>query len=42
MFKWLKKFIENLGSANQKSLGSGRLDCCDLSQKTTDIKKGGK
>ena len=32
MFKFIKKFLDKLAEENEKSFGSGRLDCCDLNK----------
>ena len=36
MFKFIKKFLDKLTEENEKSFGSGRLDCCDLN-KSKDV-----
>ena len=38
--KMIKKFIDNLGRANESTFGHGGLDCCDLSsKKKSELKK---
>lgn len=38
MFKFIKNWLDRLAKENEKSFGSGRLDCCDLNRpiKNTD------
>jgi hypothetical protein len=37
MPKWLKNFLKRIEESNKKSLGSGKLDCCDLNKQSTNI-----
>ncbi|WP_312811564.1 LDCC motif putative metal-binding protein [Sedimentibacter sp.] len=32
MFKFIKNWLDRLAKENEKSFGSGRLDCCDLNK----------
>ncbi len=32
MLKFVKSFLEKLAKENEKSFGTGRLDCCDLNK----------
>lgn len=32
MLKFIKNWLERLAKENEKSFGSGRLDCCDLNR----------
>ncbi len=32
MFKFLKKLIESIAKANEKTFDSQKLDCCDLNK----------
>ncbi len=39
MFKFIKNWLDRLAKENEKSFGTGRLDCCDLNRhKNTNIK----
>lgn len=39
MKKFLEKFIKKIADQNEKSFGSGKLDCCDLN-KSNNTPKG--
>lgn len=32
MFKFIKNWLDRLAKENEKSFGTGRLDCCDLNK----------
>lgn len=32
MFKFIKAWLDRLAKENEKSFGTGRLDCCDLNK----------
>ena len=32
MFKFIMDWLERLAKENEKSFGTGRLDCCDLNK----------
>ncbi|WP_251859996.1 LDCC motif putative metal-binding protein [Clostridium sp. Marseille-Q2269] len=38
MIKLLKNFLKKLEQENSKSLGSGKLDCCDLNKSNNNTK----
>ncbi|WP_250637589.1 LDCC motif putative metal-binding protein [Clostridium formicaceticum] len=33
MKKWFQKLLKSIEKANQKNLGSKKMDCCDLNKK---------
>lgn len=42
MLKFIKNWLERLAKENEKSFGSGRLDCCDLNKpKNTNSQPSG-
>ncbi len=32
MFKFIKNWLNRLAKENEKSFGTGRMDCCDLNK----------
>lgn len=32
MFKFIKNWLDRLAEENEKSFGTGRMDCCDLNK----------
>ena len=32
MFKFIEKWLKNLGEQNKKQFGTSKLDCCDLNR----------
>ncbi|WP_313344072.1 LDCC motif putative metal-binding protein [Sedimentibacter sp.] len=44
MFKFIKNWLDRLAKENEKSFGSGRLDCCDLNKpkNTQDVNNANK
>lgn len=39
MKKWFEKFIKNIEKANKQNFGNGKMDCCELNQKSNKPKK---
>ena len=39
MFKFIKNFLKKLEEANDKSFGSGKLDCCGMNKPNNIPKK---
>jgi hypothetical protein len=39
MFKFIKDFLKKLEEANDKSFGSGKLDCCGMNKPNNLPKK---
>ncbi|WP_398446363.1 LDCC motif putative metal-binding protein [Sedimentibacter sp.] len=44
VFKFIKNWLDRLAKENEKSFGSGRLDCCDLNKpkNTQDVNNANK
>lgn len=38
MFKFIEKWLKNLGEQNKKSFGTSKLDCCDLNRQNNTVK----
>ena len=32
MFKFIQRWLERLAKENEKSFGTGRMDCCDINK----------
>ena len=42
MKKWFQKFLKSIEDAIKKNFGSGRMDCCEVNQKSNQHGKKNK